>query len=186
LSVRFHDRCFCNSCSRDPDQNRNSSSVSPPPSSVRRASVEEQHSCYRRSFYSKILFYIESRRQSNENDCIVLSSSESENEDNDLFNENSANSLQSLIESNIDDGRYWEDIARITYLISDDNNNDNDQNLNRKRSNSSNSSLLSNNDENYHQPKRIKQSTNHQVRTSDIEVITLSSSDSSDNEDQLF
>jgi hypothetical protein len=116
---------------------------------------------------------------------------------NDLFNPNSntderrinptsqsptsIHSFQSLIRPNADDdGGYWEDIARITYDLMSDTN---EQSLTRKRSNSSSSSLLSNNDEHHHR-KRLKQSNNKQ-RTSDIEIITLSSNDSSDNDDQL-
>jgi hypothetical protein len=91
---------------------------------------------------------------------------------------NSIPSFQSLIRPNADDdGDFWEDIARITYDLMSDNNNNNEQNINRKRSNSSRSSLLSNNDDNHHR-KRTK-------RSSDIEVITLSSNDSSDNDDQI-
>jgi hypothetical protein len=63
-------------------------------------------------------------------------------------------------------------------------NNINEGNLTRKRSHSSNSSLLSNNDDD-HQRKRIKPSTINPSQTDDIEIIILSSSDNSDNEDQL-
>jgi len=100
-----------------------------------------------------------------------------------VFNQNSINSFQSIIEPNVDDRTYWEDIARITYdLIS----NTNEEILNRKRSNISNSCLLSDDDDNHPHPrKRLKQSTVNQSRTDDIEVITLSSSASSDNDDQL-
>jgi hypothetical protein len=59
-------------------------------------------------------------------------------------------------------------------------------NLNRKRSNSSRSSLLSNNDDdNNRHRKRTKRASPMKSRTADIEVISLSSNDSSDNNDQL-
>jgi hypothetical protein len=119
--------------------------------------------------------FVESRRQSNTSDCIVLSSSdESDIEDNDLFDPNDIHAFESIIESNGDDGNYWEDIARITHSLLSDNT---EENRTRKRRNSSDSSLVSNDDQ---QRKRIKQS-----RTDNIEIVTLSSSDSSDNDDQL-
>ncbi|CAF1538841.1 unnamed protein product [Rotaria sordida] len=128
---------------------------------------------------------------------------------NDLFNQNNlidenqqinstsqsfinVNSLQSLMASNVDDGSYWTELARITYnLISHNNNNNNnnnsnnnEQNLNRKRSNSSMLSLLSNSDDHRHR-KRAKRTSNTELQSADIEVIVLSSSDSSDNDDHL-
>ncbi|CAF1290911.1 unnamed protein product [Adineta steineri] len=90
----------------------------------------------------------------------------------------SIHSLQSLTTSNVDDESYWEDIAKFTYDLVP---NSNEENLNRKRSNSSNSSLLSNSDE-HHQKKRTKRYSTSKSQTNDIEVITLSSSDSSDND----
>jgi hypothetical protein len=96
---------------------------------------------------------IKSRRQSNTSDCIVLSSEDE-------------------IESNVDEGTYWEDIARITHSLLSDNISET-----RKRSNSTLSDD-DDDDDDQQQHKRIKQS-----RTDDIELITLSSSDS---DDQLF
>jgi len=130
---------------------------------------------YYRLILGSFFAFVESRRQSNTSDCIVLSSSdESDIEDNDLFDPNDIHAFESIIESNGDDGNYWEDIARITHSLMSDNNG---ENRTRKRRNSSDSSLVSNDDQ---QRKRIKQS-----RTDNIEIVTLSSSDSSDNDDQL-
>jgi len=99
---------------------------------------------------------------------------------------NSVHSVQSLEASNPDDENYWEDIAKFTYdLIAD--NDYNEQNVNRKRSNSCTSSLLSNGDDDHHDRKRTKRYSTNKSPTNDVEVITLSSSDSndSDNDDQL-
>ena len=115
---------------------------------------------------SNLMFFIllESPHQLNSSDCIVLSSEdESEVEENDVF------------QPNVNDGAYWDDIARITYGLFSDFHNP-DENGNRKRSHSSTSSLLSDDDQ---RRKRTKQS-----RTDAIELITLSSSDNSDNDDQ--
>ncbi|CAF3454149.1 unnamed protein product [Rotaria sp. Silwood1] len=90
--------------------------------------------------------------------------------------------FQSLAASNIDDGSYWAELARITYhLISDDINN-HEQNRNRKRRNSSMLSQYSNGDD-YNRRKRAKRSPINTSQSTDIEVIVLSSSDSSDNDD---
>ncbi|CAF2975946.1 unnamed protein product [Rotaria sp. Silwood2] len=96
----------------------------------------------------------------------------------------SVNSLQSLAASNIDDGSYWAELARMTYDLISDNNNEQNRNRNRKRSTNSMLSLLSNGDDHRHQ-KRAKRSSNNSSRSTDIEVIVISSSDSSDNDDHL-
>ncbi|CAF2523267.1 unnamed protein product [Rotaria sp. Silwood2] len=96
----------------------------------------------------------------------------------------SVNSLQSLAASNIDDGSYWAELARMTYDLISDNNNEQNRNRNRKRSTNSMLSLLSNGDDHRHQ-KRAKRSSNNSSRSTDIDVIVISSSDSSDNDDHL-
>ncbi|CAF0828688.1 unnamed protein product [Rotaria sordida] len=164
-----------------------------------------------------------SRYQSDESDCIVLSSgSESEDEDEDededgeinnsslpstpILDQNgdidercinkmndsasqsphTSHSTISPIISTIDDTNYWEDLAQITYDLSSD---ASEKFSNRKRSNSSTSSILSSSsslksNDACHRRKRNKQPSSTKSRTTDIEVITLSSSDSSDNDDQ--
>lgn len=164
------------------------------------------------SSYFFLFMSLESRHQSDESDCIVLSSgSESENEDNDIDpsslpvtpehhqeNDNnsqsshSSHSTPSPIISTVDDGDYWEDLAQITYDLSSD---PSEKSSNRKRSNSSTSSVLSStsssstrtrsNDDRHHHRKRNKRSSPIKSRSTDIEVITLTSSDSSDNNGQL-
>ncbi|CAF2556863.1 unnamed protein product [Rotaria sp. Silwood2] len=157
------------------------------------------------------------RRQSDESDCIVLSSgSESEDEDGEIntsslpsspvlhqsgdidercvnkMNDNASQSSHtshstiSPIISTVDDNNYWEDIAQMTYDLSSDTS---EKLSNRKRSNSSTSSVLSSSsslksNDAHHRRKRNRLPTSIQSGTTDIEVITLSSSDSSDNDDQ--
>ncbi|CAF2048647.1 unnamed protein product [Rotaria magnacalcarata] len=165
-----------------------------------------------------------SRHQSDESDCIVLSSgSESEDEDNNdndddinnsssptspILNQNddiddrfsnkvndhasqlsrSSHSTVSPILSTVDDTNFWDDIAQITYDLSPNANNA--QLANRKRSNSSTSSVLSScsspskSQQGPRLRKRNKRPLNVKSRTTDIELITLSSNDSSDNGDQ--
>jgi len=91
--------------------------------------------------------------------------------------------------STVDDGNYWEDVAQITYDLSSDMS---EKPSNRKRNNSSTSSVLSSSsssssrsNDDRHRRKRNKRSSPMKSRTADIEVITLTSSDSSDNDDQL-
>ncbi|CAF1064738.1 unnamed protein product [Rotaria sp. Silwood1] len=157
------------------------------------------------------------RYQSDESDCIVLSSgSESEDEDGEInnsslpttpilhqnhdideryinkMNDNASlsshrsNSTISPIMSTVGDANYWEDIAQITYDLSSDTS---EKFSNRKRCNSSTSSILSSTSSSksnnaHHRRKRNKRLTSMKSRTTDIELITLSSSDSSDNDDQ--
>jgi hypothetical protein len=80
---------------------------------------------------------------------------------------------------------YWEDIAQITYDLSSD---DNDKVNQRKRSNSSTSSRRSSSSrstDDHQRRKRKKSSSPMKSRTDDIELITLSSSENSDIDDQL-
>ena len=106
-----------------------------------------------------------SRRSSNTSDCIVLSSEDEE--ENDLCNPTH--------DQPFDDGAYWDDIARLSYdFFSDGHQN---EHRSRKRSFNSQSPSLSCEDD--QQRKRIKSS-----RTDHVEVIALSSSDSSDNDDE--
>ncbi|UJR15499.1 hypothetical protein I4U23_002442 [Adineta vaga] len=150
---------------------------------------------------------IKSCRQSNDSDCVILSSG-SECEDNDVIEGNNPqfsnspvpvtplsngsvsqtniNSVQktsitdqSPSASTIDDENYWQEVANFTNNLVSIN-----ENSGRKRSNSSSSSLLSNSS-NQRQRKRSKCCLTNQSQTNDIEIITLSSSDSSDSDDQL-
>jgi hypothetical protein len=156
--------------------------------------------------YSNEKFLNNYLSESDDSDCIVLSSGsedEDEDEDDDInnsslpitsildqnddiverqsnkINDNTSHSTPSPIISTIDDGNYWEDIAQITYDLSSD---PSEPVSNRKRSSSSTSSVLSSsassrsNDDRHHR-KRTKHGTD------DIEVITLTSSDSSDHDD---
>jgi hypothetical protein len=159
-------------------------------------------------------FFLESRHQSDESDCIVLSSGSESEDDDDIDNSplsasleldqndrqvnqindntsqsssHSTHSTPSPIISTVDDGDYWEDLAQITYDLSSD---ASEKFSNRKRSNSSTSSILSSsslprsNDDRHHS-KRNKRSSSNKSQTADIDVITLSSNDSSDHDDQL-
>ena len=131
---------------------------------------------------------VESRRQSIESECVLLSSG-SESDDDDEEEEDSNDSpsrptpcasgafqqhadrsvtVQRRASSPQDDGALWEDIARFAYdFIS----HDLSTNQNGKRRSSAASSV---HDE--HRRKRTK-------RTDEIDVITLSSSNASDNDD---
>ena len=107
-------------------------------------------------------------------------------------------STSSPADSTAGDANYWEDIAQMTYNLSSE---ENDKVVQRKRSHSSVSSVLSSTSPPSPSPsssssslrsngerasrKRRKHSSLAQSRTDDIEVITLSSSDSSGLEDQL-
>ncbi|CAF2048625.1 unnamed protein product [Rotaria magnacalcarata] len=156
-----------------------------------------------------------SRRGSVTSDCVVLSSgSESELEENNaqsvnsslpvtpptnnLLNQDNLNdersrtnstnrpsmsehSSQSFPGSNVDDESYWDDLAKITRDFPLDNN---QENPSRKRSSSSMLSFFSNDDDR-RQRKRPRRSPSNKSRPADIEVIVLSSSDSSDNDDHL-
>jgi hypothetical protein len=105
--------------------------------------------------------------------------------DNTSQSSHSSHSTPSPIISTVDDNNYWEDLAQITYDLSSD---VSEKFSNRKRSNSSTSSILSStssNDDDHHHRKRTKRSSPIKSRTADIDVITLSSSDDSDNDDQL-
>ncbi|CAF5211128.1 unnamed protein product, partial [Rotaria magnacalcarata] len=100
----------------------------------------------------------------------------------------SSHSTVSPILSTVDDTNFWDDIAQITYDLSPNANNA--QLANRKRSNSSTSSVLSScsspskSQQGPRLRKRNKRPLNVKSRTTDIELITLSSNDSSDNGDQ--
>ncbi|CAF4448996.1 unnamed protein product [Rotaria socialis] len=117
-------------------------------------------------------------------------SSKFSNKVNDNTSQLSRNSHSTVspILSTVDDTNFWEDIAQITYDLSPDGNNA--QLANRKRSNSSTSSVLSScyssskSQDGPRLRKRNKRPSNVKSRTTDIEVITLSSNDSSDNGDQ--
>ncbi|CAF1579065.1 unnamed protein product [Adineta ricciae] len=107
----------------------------------------------------------------------------------------STNSIPSPSISNTDDVNYWDDVAQMTYELSP---NRTDENCNRKRSNSSSSSVLSSaslssstastsskSHDDRHRRKRNKKSSTSKTQPTDIEIITLSSSDSSNDDDQL-
>jgi hypothetical protein len=104
----------------------------------------------------------------------------------------SSHSTPSPIISTADDGNYWEDIAQMTYDLSSDGN---DKASRRKRTSSSSSSVLSSTSSSSarrrstgerYSTKRKKRSTSIPSPIDDIEIITLSSSGSSDHDDQLF
>ena len=100
----------------------------------------------------------------------------------------SSHSTPSPIISVVNNAHYWEDIAQITYDLSSD---VSEKFSNRKRSNSSAPSILSSpsslsssrSDDGHHHRKRNKQPSPVYSQTADIDVITLSSSDTSDNDD---
>ena len=107
---------------------------------------------------------------SNTDDCIVLSSE-------DESDEESCNPSAEQPLNSVDDGAYWEDIARITYDFFSDDHQPNSS-RSRKRSFHSQSSPSSSSGDNQAR-KRVKSSCND-----NIELIALSSSDSSDNDDE--
>ena len=154
---------------------------------------------------ASIRLLLESHQQSDESDCIVLSSgseSEGEDEEGELVlqskiasplrresnvrspssSSKTAQSSPSPLISTGEDGHFWEDIAQITCDLSS---NDSAKTSDRKRSNSSTSSILSSasssSRSNSHGNSRKRRK--HSPPTSDVEVITLSSSDTSDTED---
>ncbi|CAF0778115.1 unnamed protein product [Adineta steineri] len=115
-----------------------------------------------------------------------------ERQNNKIIDHTSPSTLSPII-SPVDDGNYWEDIAQITCDLSSDTS---EKLSNRKRTNSSSSSVLSSgsvlsssssskSNDDRHRRKRNKRSSPTKSRTAEIEVITLSSSDNSDNDDQL-
>lgn len=110
----------------------------------------------------------------------------------------SSHPTPSPIISTADDGNYWEDIAQMTYDLSPDGN---DKASRRKRTSSSSSSVLSSTSPSSsssssartrstgdrYSTKRKKRSTSiPSPIDDDIEIITLTSSDSSDHDDQLL
>lgn len=113
-----------------------------------------------------------SRRQSNTSDCIVLSSEdESDNDET-----NSCNPSHEQLFNSADDGDYWENIARITFDFFSD---EHQPNFSRPQKRSYHSQSPSSSSGENQRNKRVKSSCND-----DIEVIALSSSDSSDNDEE--